>query len=416
MNQPAPLHIHWPDGLSTERFLADYWQKRPLLIRGAFPGFESPLSPDELGGLATEAEIASRIVVEHGDPPWQLRHGPFTAEDFEQLGEGRWSLLVSDVEKHLPDFADYLEPFRFIPDWRIDDLMISFAPPGGSVGPHQDDYDVFLLQAQGRRRWQIAAEPAGGFALLDGPELRIIDGFESEQEWLLEPGDMLYLPPRVAHHGVAETACMTWSIGFRAPLWRDLLCDFAETLAERSGERRYADAELAAATHPGEIDAVARARIRAGLHELLAHDDVALDRWFGRYITDHLAGGSGPQPCAVDADEVFAHLAAGGWLERRADLRYAFITEGDDCWLFAGGSELAVPEPLARLICAQRCIDATDLAAGPPAGSEAGPVGHSEPKYAGSDTLTTPTLGDTALQLLPKLVEFGILSFGNIDD
>jgi len=287
--------------------------------------------------------------------------------------------------------------------------MISFAPVGGSVGPHQDDYDVFLLQAHGSRRWQIAAEPPGGFALLDGPELRIIDGFQSEQEWLLEPGDMLYLPPRVAHHGVAQSDCMTWSIGFRAPLWRDLASDFAAQLAERAGERRYADVHLATQAHPGEIDAAARTRIRTGLRELLTHDDATLDRWFGRYITDHLAGGSGPQRFAVDSDEVFAHLAAGGWLERRADLRYAYVVEGGDCWLYAGGRELAVPEPLARLVCARRRIDATDLIDATDSAAGNGADDTSPEVTPGA------TMGDSTLQYLPKLVESGFLLLENVD-
>lgn len=144
-------------GLSAETFLREYWQRKPLLIRQAFPGFETPLSPDELAGLALEDEIESRIVLEHGAHPWELRRGPFTEEDFRTLPERDWTLLVQSVDQFVPEVGELLKAFRFLPSWRLDDIMISYAAPGGSVGPHYDNYDVFLLQGHGRRRWKLGA-------------------------------------------------------------------------------------------------------------------------------------------------------------------------------------------------------------------------------------------------------------------
>ena len=167
--------------LSPAQFLAEYWQKQPLLVRGAWPGFQDPLTPEELAGLACEEGVESRLVLEQGgEKPWEVRHGPFVDDDFLKLPDSHWTLLVQDVEKHIADLAALLEPFRFIPDWRIDDLMISYAPPAGTVGPHVDDYDVFLLQGQGRRRWQISRRPVEPDNCLPDTELRILREFVPE--------------------------------------------------------------------------------------------------------------------------------------------------------------------------------------------------------------------------------------------
>ena len=172
-------------GLTLETFLRDYWQKKPLLIRQAFPQFEALVTPEELAGLACEEGIHSRMVLEHGgSKPWELRYGPFSEDDFAALPSEGWSILVSDVEKALPEIMAVVEPFRFIPDWRIDDLMMSYAPPGGSVGAHVDQYDVFLLQAHGRRRWMIESQPRDDEnAYIDGLDLRILKDFNPDQSW-----------------------------------------------------------------------------------------------------------------------------------------------------------------------------------------------------------------------------------------
>src|SRR5690348_813356 len=230
-------------GLNPRDFLKRHWQKRPLLVRNAFPGFAPPLTAEELAGLACEEGVESRLVVQTRKAPgWKLSHGPFKHKVFTRLPKDRWTLLVQDVDKHLPVAAGLLEPFRFIPDWRIDDLMISYAADGGSVGPHVDAYDVFLLQAEGMRRWDISTAPHAD-ADTPGLELKQIKGFKPEESWLLMPGDMLYLPPGVAHHGVAFGECMTFSIGFRAPSQSELLADLAGLLMQgASRDNHYADA------------------------------------------------------------------------------------------------------------------------------------------------------------------------------
>lgn len=244
-------------GLSAEDFLRDYWQQRPLLVRQAIPGFASPLSPDELAGLACEEGVSARIIREHGETgPWQVSYGPFAESVFATLPETHWTLLVSDVEKHVPALLNVIEPFRFLPDWRIDDLMISYAPEGGSVGPHIDDYDVFLLQAHGHRRWQIGGAPLQEERYLPDLELRILERFDAAEDWVLAPGDMLYLPPHCAHNGIAEDECMTYSIGFRTPSYQELAEQFLVYMQDRvCVDGMYADPDLKAQKHPSEISA-----------------------------------------------------------------------------------------------------------------------------------------------------------------
>ncbi|MEJ2522327.1 MAG: cupin domain-containing protein [Gammaproteobacteria bacterium] len=300
--------LRWPEGLDPARFLAEYWQKRPCLLRGFFPGFETPLSPDELAGLACEPDVESRLVIEAGETPWEVRAGPFAPEDFGQLGEAGWTLLVQDVEKHLPDLAWITESLGFLPRWRIDDLMISFAPPGGSVGPHVDAYDVFLLQGHGRRRWQLDTSPAS-LATLPGPEIAVLADFHPHQTFELDPGDALYLPPGVAHHGIALSACMTYSIGFRAPGRRELIESLAGYLAARAPEHaRFSDPDLTPdEVEGGLISPRALERARRDLGPLAAGvDDLALAEWFGALVTEPklwLQPDSASRPCAKTLEE-----------------------------------------------------------------------------------------------------------------
>lgn len=208
MNADTPLQLL--GGLTAREFLRDYWQRNPLLIRQAIPDFETPLSPDELAGLALEEEVESRIIAPGEQGPWQLRQGPFKEEDFSTLPEREWTLLVQAVDQFVPEVAELVEPFKFLPSWRIDDVMISYAAPGGGVGPHYDNYDVFLLQGYGRRRWKIGQRCTSESPLQDNPDIKILAEFEQTDEWVLEPGDMLYLPPQLAHDGIAEDECMTF--------------------------------------------------------------------------------------------------------------------------------------------------------------------------------------------------------------
>jgi len=273
--------------VSVDDFLAHYWQKRPLLIRAAMPGFESPLSPEELAGLALEEGVASRLILEQGKHPWELRLAPHEEGTFESLPESHWTLLVHEVDQLVPAVGRLLDGFRFLPNWRLDDVMVSYAAPHGSVGAHLDHYDVFLLQGQGRRRWSIENEPRPpGEQTVPDMDVRMLRRFEPDQEWVLEPGDMLYLPPRIPHHGVAVDACLTYSIGFRAPHQQELAAAFGADLAERGDRRvRYTDANLDPSGEPGEIDAITLARVRATLDRIDRGDDT-FAAWFGRYATE----------------------------------------------------------------------------------------------------------------------------------
>lgn len=361
MKQPLALL----GGLTLETFLRDYWQKKPLLVRGALPGFTSPISPEELAGLACEEDVVSRIVREKGGKrPWELRRGPFDDEVFLDLPETHWTLLVSDVEKHAPDLARIVEHFRFIPDWRIDDLMISYAAPYGSVGPHWDDYDVFLLQGLGRRHWQISCQPVDPDNMLPDTELRIMDDFEPEQDWVLEPGDMLYLPPRVAHFGVALDACMTYSIGFRAPANGDMVGRFVDFLMEElDGQARYGDPDLEPQDNPGELAADALERVKHLIRSHLLTSDDVIESWFGRYITEPKPGFvAEPEDQPYNERELRELLKNGGTLERNPGSRFAYIDHGKDAVaLFVDGQEFVLGPSvagLARVLCRYRVYDA----------------------------------------------------------
>ncbi|MCW8910076.1 MAG: cupin domain-containing protein, partial [Gammaproteobacteria bacterium] len=274
--------------LSPEQFLKEYWQKKTLVIRNAFPDFESPITPEELAGLSCEEEVNSRIVIEKdGNHPWQPIYGPMDDDVFSKLPETHWTLLVNDVEKHIPELAWIVDQFRFIPEWRMDDLMISYAPEGGSVGPHMDLYDVFILQAQGHRRWQINSQPVVEDNQVKGTPLRIQKDFVAEEEWLLAPGDLIYIPPGVSHYGVATDDCMSFSIGFRATSHAELVNDFIGYITQDlDTSLTYRDPDLKAQNNPNEITTDAIDRVRNIFKDYLDPDNPKLAEWFGRFVSD----------------------------------------------------------------------------------------------------------------------------------
>lgn len=204
--------------VSREEFLAEYWQKKPLLIKHALPNFISPLSPDELAGLSCEEEFESRVVkgsTQRND--WSLENGPFKDDYFESVPQNDWTLLIQGVDKHILEVYKLIEEFDFIPRWRFDDVMISFAAKGGSVGPHYDHYDVFLLQGLGRRQWQISSIDCNPNNYVKNSQLRIMESFQEEDTFIAEPGDILYVPPGIAHHGTSlDSECITLSFGYRS--------------------------------------------------------------------------------------------------------------------------------------------------------------------------------------------------------
>lgn len=335
-------------GLSPQVFLDQYWQKKPLLISGALPGFASPMSAGELAGLACEENVESRLIIEEGgDHPWQLRHGPFCERDFTTLPASHWTLLVQEVDKHVAEAAELKERFRFIPDWRIDDVMVSFAPAHGSVGPHEDSYDVFLVQAAGRRRWAVDARPERESDLLPGLDLRVLARFEPQQTWVLEPGDMLYLPPGVAHHGVALEDCQTWSVGFHAPSHTDLLTAMADHLAAGiDPQARYGDSDLTVQTNPGEISPRVLEKVESLVRDLVRGADAA--EWFGCLVTESRSGLTPQRPEAPLTQERFkVCFQERGVLHRDSATRFAFVSRKEGAMLFVDGDAYRLPPPLA---------------------------------------------------------------------
>ncbi|HQS70546.1 cupin domain-containing protein [Novosphingobium sp.] len=351
-------------------FLRDCWQKRPLLIRGLFPALANPLEPDELAGLACEEGVEARII-RHAGAELVTEHGPFAEDRFGTLGPEPWTLLVNAVDHHVPDVSALIDTFRFIPNWRIDDVMVSYATDHGGVGPHFDQYDVFLIQGLGRRLWQVGEVCDETTALLPNPDLRLLANFKPVQEWVLEPGDVLYVPPGIAHNGVAVgDDCMTYSVGFRAPSQDELLAGWAEHLVDESAsDRRYADPALALQANPGEISAESIDDLHAMVTEKLL-DRQAFARWFGQYS-------SAPKNPEIDWSPDVAITAAAlrklvsepASVLRNPASRFSFVRESEGgVTLFVDGRAFACAEesaPFAERLCApgDLMIDPADLGA-----------------------------------------------------
>jgi 50S ribosomal protein L16 3-hydroxylase len=280
MNKPLQLL----NNLTPMQFLAEYWQKKPLLIKKAIPDFTGLMSPNDLAGLACEDDVQARII-KQSKGKWSVQSSPFDETDFTKLPKKDWTLLVQGVNHYLPEAAALLALFNFIPHARLDDLMVSYAPTGGGVGAHVDSYDVFLLQGTGKRRWKISAQT--DLSLVENAPLKILKNFVSEQEWLLVAGDMLYLPPQIAHWGVSESDdCMTYSIGFRAPNTQELQHEFLSYLQDNlSTEGLYADPDLQPQNHPAEISDAMINLVRQML-QTIAWDNHTVADFLGQYLTE----------------------------------------------------------------------------------------------------------------------------------
>jgi len=315
----------------SKAFLAEYWQRKPLLMRNAISSFASPLPADELAGLALEEDIESRII-EYRHGQWCLQHGPFRAEDFKR--DSPWTLLVQAVDHYIPAVAALRQLVDFLPSWRLDDVMVSYAVDGGSVGPHYDNYDVFLLQGEGERHWQLGQFCNSRSPLLPHDELRILADFACTEDYVLGPGDMLYVPPGMAHWGVARGECTTFSIGFRAPRINDMVSRWADSLLERlDPETFYTDGDMGPATRAGEIRPRDLERARAQVSAAL---DQAMDNhWFGAMVTE-------PRyDCGRDDDQLahaMALLADGpALLELSSAARVAWQQEESGIMVFCNG-------------------------------------------------------------------------------
>ncbi|SDV49309.1 cupin domain-containing protein [Chitinasiproducens palmae] len=333
----APLP--WLAGLSAAQFMKRYWQRRPLLVRNALPEFVDRFDPQTLCQLACDDDVEARLISQRRKR-WQVESGPFEPERFDALPARDWTVLVQGVNLH-DEVADaLLDRFRFVPSARLDDVMISVAAPGGGVGPHFDSYDVFLLQTKGRRRWRIGAQQ--DLTLRDGVPLKLLANFVAEEEYVLEPGDMLYLPPKYAHDGVALDNCVTCSIGFRAPSLQELQVQCLFRLGDRLSDAEpalYRDAGAPATTSPGRVPERMASQLRAAMRKL-RFDEPLLAETLGVYLSEPKATTffDSPDRPAPLARFVLHASQVGIRADRKSILLY------DERHFFINGEALALDE------------------------------------------------------------------------
>ena len=350
------------NNLTPAQFLADYWQKKPLLIRQAIPNFKNFLSPDELVSLAIDDDAEARLII-NKNGKWQVKSNPLNARDFGKLPQTTdaklfWTVLVQNVNHHLPQAVDLLQQFSFIPHARLDDLMISYAPKGSGIGAHVDSYDVFLLQGAGKRKWQISSQ--NDLSLVEDAPLKLLKNFKPEQEWILEAGDMLYLPPHIAHCGISESDdCMTYSIGFRAPSYQELAHEFLHYLQDKLPDNNalkgiYSDPHLTMQKHAGEISDALQANIHKALSGITWNSDDIGD-FLGHYLSEPKAH------VYFDAPDEISLAAFTKKLAKQAlklDLKSQLLFTQNAFYL--NGEKLIVPAALSdcmRELADKRCIN-----------------------------------------------------------
>ncbi|BDR07832.1 cupin domain-containing protein [Comamonas thiooxydans] len=340
-------------GLTASQFMRRHWHKKPLLVRQAIPGFKAPIPRARLLAMAGEDGVESRLIQQLEGDNWKLSHGPLSRRSLPALTKPGWTVLVQGVDMHDAKAHDLLQQFRFVPEARLDDLMISFATDQGGVGPHFDSYDVFLLQAQGKRRWRIGRQK--DLSLQQGKPLKILSNFEPEEEFVLEPGDMLYLPPKWAHDGVAEGECMTYSIGFRSPdrseLGRELLLRMSDEPDEPETPVIYRDPKQEAVSNPALIPEGMYDFAREALKKAMA-EPLALERALGEYLSD-------PKPNVWfehgDENGMFESVVLDRRTRMMYDARHIFIN-GES--YLAGGRDAT----LMRKLADTRALSRKDLA------------------------------------------------------
>ena len=330
--------------LTVGEFLADYWQQKPVCIRKGIAFQEALIAADELAGLALEPEVESRLIENRGDlKDWQVIHGPLTEDDFNKERDCPWTLLVQGVDCFVPEVHDFLAKFRFLPSWRVDDLMISYATKGAGVGAHYDRYDVFLIQGEGQRQWQIGQTCNENSALMAHDHLSLLADFELSEEFILNPGDMLYIPPLLAHKGVAMSdVCVTYSVGFRSPSHGDVLTTFAdERSMDISADLRIKDHGFAA--NSGEISAADVEDLMQLMRDQITPENVA--QWFGKHSTEAKYPGLDMAEEAMDLAELDSIINdAYGVLRVSEGVRLAYTWQGDGgLTLFVQGDALPCP-------------------------------------------------------------------------
>lgn len=371
-------------------FLSTHWQREARLIRNPWDDWVCPVDADELAGLACEPQVESRLIEQTCDAGWAVEHGPLAETRFAALGASPWTLLVQAVDHHMPEVANLLAQFRFVPNWRVDDVMVSYASDGSGVGPHFDQYDVFLIQGQGRRRWQVGGLCDEGTPLLPHADLKLLRDFTPVQEWVLEPGDMLYVPPGIAHNGIAlGDDCMTLSIGFRAPSRAELLGGWSdEVLGALSDDDRYTDPGLPVQANPGEITPEALDRLHAMVLEALG-DRQQFARWVGGHFSARKYADIDWQPEEpLTRADIRDCLAQGQALQRNPASRFSFVRRGEGVLLFVDGETLECGADIATLAQAVCADDVIDL----------------------------PPISDAACVLLLELCNMGSVAFVGEDD
>lgn len=335
---------------SFEEFLAEFWQKKPTIIKGGFKDFIDPISPDELAGLAMEEEIDSRYIAKHGSE-WDVRHGPLT---FDDVPEDNWSFIVQAVNHWHEGAARLVTPFRQLPNWLLDDLMISYSTPGGGVGPHIDQYDVFIIQGSGKRHWRVGPKKDDYEEEFGHPALRQIKGFEPIIDDMLEPGDILYIPPGFPHDGYAIETSMSFSVGFRSPKKQELLSSFADyVIANEIGDVHYHNPDLPARQNSGAILDDEFNAMETMMRSLLDHPEV-MKAWLGEHLSNsrHELDIIAAEPVWENA-EVHQFLKSGEALKRLGGLR-AFYYPEQPSVLFINGERFELPEECGEA-AAQLC-------------------------------------------------------------
>lgn len=352
--------------LSIEEFIADYWQQKPVCIRKAIALDDDLIAVDELAGLALEAEVESRLIENKGDiKDWQVIHGPLTEADFNTERDFPWTLLVQGVDCFVPEVHDFLAKFRFLPSWRLDDLMVSYATKGAGVGAHYDRYDVFLIQGEGQRQWQLGQTCSENSSLMSHDQLCLLQEFNLSEEFILNPGDMLYIPPLVAHKGVAiSDACVTYSVGFRSPSHGDILTGFAdERNLDISADLRLKDLGFTAKS--GEISQADVEGLMQLMRDQITPENVA--QWFGKHSTEAKYPALDMAEEAMDQEELESIISdAYGVLRVSEGVRLAYTWQGDGgLTLFVQGEALPCPPEatdLVEAIANQLLLDVDELA------------------------------------------------------
>lgn len=325
-------------GISYQTFLNEYWQQKPLLIRQAFDGSPVDISPEELAGIACDTDAPSRIVIEQGAEPWESLFGPFDNETFSNLPESHWTLLVNDLERYIPELRQIIKKFRFIPDWRLDDLMLSYAVEQGSVGPHTDAYDVFLIQTSGERKWRIDSKENYHKETLKDCSLSILKQFNSDNDWILKPGDMLYLPPNMPHHGISQdNNCMTLSIGFRAPSQRELIYHWVDSIGDNPEfNQRYRDKKRQFQQNSSEITSNDIESLSNIIQEGINAKKDTISLWLGKYLTETKGDATGSEENKEDIPQ--KNKSSSLNYHRNSWLRLAYIKDKDKIHFFADGN------------------------------------------------------------------------------